>query len=596
MQNTNEDPAAQSSGQPAEENKMHVSRKGTLVASALATAALSVIGTNYANDHPSAERDEHVLDIGMQPVTDSVDLPGLRLNIHDSDSEILENLTEVITPGTQDAGTDKNGGDTEGSTPTVAPGGSTPSRPSGTGEEVVRTAADIVRERMKTTHTEALPDIKMEWARLFSQDPQAEKMVDDSSIPAAAEAIKAMESSGDRVIEVVCTGYASDEDDTSDSVAGATNPGFGIPSQKNVDLATLRGAVVTEALATALEGKLSHPVPVINTKGVEIENPTTAQDIFSIAEQKGVSAVDLVKRYNRGKYENFTPEELAVFENLRDDRFVRCEVTIEHTGYALMLVPGTETIVPTEGQGDPGSDKPGGGGVTEIPPTAEDTPGGDTITSPDNTTVKQKETESTHRTKRYVLIPVLLPIFWRRRGEKGEDEAGDKPVVLTGPLDLPPLELDPIDIPTPPLVPLIPPIGRDKEEEEPGQDIPLPPRTRPPIVPPGGVVIPPSTVPPLTPPGGGYGGGGGQGGGGGGGGIEVGPPGGPPTGTPINPLVHPRPTRLSMDSVNPNMRTMAGQATRRRKQPRPYNYGKYPAALGGRNGRSKGGDRRGGTQ
>ncbi len=590
MQNTNEDPAAQTSGQPAEEKRIHVSGKGTLVASALATAALSVIGTNYANDHPSAERDEHVLDIGMQPVTDSVDLPGLRLNIHDSDSETLENLTEVVMPGAQDVGTGKNGGDTEGSTPNEVPGNSVPSHPNGSGEEVVRTAADIVRERMKTTHTEALPDIKMEWARLFSQDPQAEKMVDDSSIPAAAEAIKAMESASDRVVEVVCTGYASDEDDTSDIVAGATNPGFGIPSQKNVDLATLRGAVVTEALAAALEGELSHPVPIINTKGIELENPTAAQDIFSIAEQKGMNAVDLVKQYNRGNYENFTPEELTVFENLRDDRFVRCEVTIEHTGYALTLVPGTETVVPTEGQGDTGSETPGGATVTEIQPTAEDTPGGDTRTPPDTTTVKQEDTERTRRTKRYVLIPILLPIFWRRRGE--EDEAGDKPVVLTGPLDLPPLELDPIDIPTPPLVPLIPPIGKDKKEEEPGQDIPLPPRTRPPIVPPGGIIIPPSTVPPRTPPGGGYGGGGG----GGGGRIEVGPPGGPPIGIPSDRLVRQRPTRLSMDSVNPNTRPIAGQATRRRKQPRPYNYGQNPAALGGRNGRSKGGDRRGGTQ
>ena len=212
----------------------------TLVRSAIATLALSgaasFLATVHANSHK--EDNEPGVELGFQNLTDGISLPGLQLGVgivgglsesnsgHDDGVGFLDpasSTSQIVTTENKDE------------TPPLSDFGST----------IVGDSARIVKRTFTDKSEVQLPDIYMEWARLFSADPESDQTVRDGVVAEAASHILALDSGVNRVVEITCIGFASDEDDYSDTHAGTTNPGFGIPSQKNVDLGTKRGGIVT---------------------------------------------------------------------------------------------------------------------------------------------------------------------------------------------------------------------------------------------------------------------------------------------------------------------------------------------------------------
>lgn len=426
----------------------------TAVASLLASGAASFLATRHASEHDN-NPDASPLDIGADPLGygsttiggdtnlgwqemgHGISLPGAELKLgftHESDKTIDRSLA-ITKRGQAEIFGDITHKEEHTETTNT--------------ETEVETAARIAERLITHTEKVVLEDIYMEWARLFSADPESDNTVRDGVVAEAANRIIELSKTG-KILEITCTGYASDEDDYSDTHPETTNPGFGIPSQKNVDLATKRGAVVTSELAGLLHEQLPG-VPVINTTGEEIIDTAQSDTIVALAMQKGENPVELVKRFNRGSTENFTEEELQLLDGLRDDRFVRCIVKVQRLETEIVITRD-ETTSSTRSTETTDSSENGGGVVIVRTPDTLLTEGGS----------HQEKTKSGYELI-VVLIPVVIPIFPVRLRRRTPGEP-----------------LEPVGDPEPPITPL-PPEG---DPLPPGDIIVVPPPPPPPPPPP----------------------------------------------------------------------------------------------------------------
>ncbi len=399
-----------------------------------------------------------------------------------------------------------------------------------------------------TEKPKPIPDIYMEWARLFSQDPNSDKLVSGNALNDAVNAILALQTKGSVIKEIVCTGFASDEDDTSDTHPTTLNPGFGIPSQKNIDLATKRGSVVTTGLAEMLSGSLPN-VPIINAQGQEVRDDELANAIFNISANNHMSPVQLVKEFNRGYYRHLSAVDLTVLNGLASHRFVRCVVFIEETssGDSVNIIPAhvehvpasqtTRLVTTTKEIADPGVN------------------GADThVAISDQINTGSSNSSGGGKRFKIVFIPIIIP---SRRRTKGTEEPVNVNVdhlpivppsigVGTGSV---PLSSRANHIAAVKVVPLSrtgPNITTDLEDRSSGVRS-----------------------------------------GGGGGTIHINPP--------LPPLPRVRPSRIHTPHLRQPNQSIKGQgipttAAHRVKQPRPHNYSKKAQEQGGRRGREKGGN------
>lgn len=162
----------------------------------------------------------------------------------------------------------------------------------------------------QVTETIAIPH--MEWARAFDDDPQARKMSDGGkTVTNVADQINKLREAGWDIEVVEVQGGASDEDNS------LTNAGLGVPNQKNVDLANVRGETTKEMLEKALGGT---DVEVKLLPGVEVEDPELNEEIFSLAKQRGMTTLDFVQNFNRGNTSSYSPKEMATLQKLAEQR------------------------------------------------------------------------------------------------------------------------------------------------------------------------------------------------------------------------------------------------------------------------------------
>jgi hypothetical protein len=170
----------------------------------------------------------------------------------------------------------------------------------------------------------------MEWARLFDADPSSIEPRGMEQIQETVATIKRLLSEGYSIDEITFTGTASDEDDYA-VTHGGTNPGFGKHSEKNIKLANKRAKAVRSLVAGLIKEELSPDqakdllAEFETDKGIEIQDPELVDSIDSVAENLGMTTVELVMQYNRNP-ESLPKSAQKILNGLREDRFVKIEI------------------------------------------------------------------------------------------------------------------------------------------------------------------------------------------------------------------------------------------------------------------------------
>jgi hypothetical protein len=380
-----------------------ISPKATAIASAIATVGLSTMGTINANVNPPSPDHTAGFELGMQDVVAGVELPGAALTFSSPGS----NITGVVRIKEGSAGTVTT--ETIPGTPAVTTTHTktTPGTPGGVDFDIPEVAT-IARSLFETTNQTDIPKVTMEWARKFSADSKVGETINPDAIVNAAADILALQKPGTVIVSGDCHGTASDEDDTK-----GDNPGFGVPSAKNQRLATDRGQIVTDELAAALKDQLPG-VPFTNQPGIELVDNQLADQIFQMSADRGISASQLVKWYNRGDNKHFDPAELDILQGLRNNRYVICTVktvtTTEVDAVVMKPIPGATVekanpaSVITETTTTPGTPSTQ---ITHVKPGR----GGNVIIEMSGSVPGEKF--------HLIFIPMIIPIIERRKGAKG---------------------------------------------------------------------------------------------------------------------------------------------------------------------------------
>jgi hypothetical protein len=171
----------------------------------------------------------------------------------------------------------------------------------------------------------------MEWARLFDADPAAVEPRGMEQIQETVATIKRLLDEGYSIDEITFTGTASDEDDHA-VTHGGTNPGFGKDSEKNIKLANKRAKAVRSLVAGLIKEELTPDqakdilAEFETEKGIEIQDPELVDNIDSVAEDLGMTTVDLVMQYNRNP-DSLPKSAQKILNGLRQDRFVKIEIS-----------------------------------------------------------------------------------------------------------------------------------------------------------------------------------------------------------------------------------------------------------------------------
>jgi len=177
---------------------------------------------------------------------------------------------------------------------------------------IVTTSTSVVHTTEHKTVTNEYPEI---YARLFSKDPEAGKLVYPSEVVKEYNIINNLIKAGYHIdTPISAIGVASDDDDTT--VNGIRTGGLGVDSEKNVRLGNLRGTIYEKLLDGVFEEHGIKP-PDIATSGVEavlgekvvlpnnvvlnLNTKTVQEDLKylrKIAKQKGTSVGQLIDEYN----------------------------------------------------------------------------------------------------------------------------------------------------------------------------------------------------------------------------------------------------------------------------------------------------------
>ncbi len=309
-----------------------VNPAGTVLTSLAATVLLSTLATGIKGDLPGAiesvaregldlvnpgEDDHNIsfgLDVGMQPTgIGNFELPGVGLVV-DGTQKDTYNIEARDESRTQDRVITKS------STETIE---------------------DPAQSKIEAQ------EINMEWARLFKEDPNAETISSPSDIQDVVNRVNELESQGYEILGIDLQGTASMEDDTPDTHPNLNNPGFGIESPKNVELANTRAEAVREILEPTLLPELDNPIDISIVNGEEIDDPVLAEQIINYAAENGYDLVTLVKTYNRSP-QDLPPEAVKILDGLRDDRLVRVFIKVYKPAESFVEQTNITTIIPGE--------------------------------------------------------------------------------------------------------------------------------------------------------------------------------------------------------------------------------------------------------
>jgi hypothetical protein len=219
---------------------------------------------------------------------------------------------------------------------------------------------EVVHTTEHKTITNEYPEI---YARLFSKDPEAGKLVDPSDVMKEYNIINNLVKAGYHIDKPISDiGVASDDDDTT--INGIRTGGLGVHSEKNVNLGDLRGTTYKKLLDTVFDEHGIKP-PDISTSGVEavlgekitlpdntvldLNTKSIQEDIKylrKIAKQQGTSAGHLIDEYY-GLAGNLPPgsEKLqGILDKLlrgKQEVIMTFNVTDE-TGHKIKVVHKTE--------------------------------------------------------------------------------------------------------------------------------------------------------------------------------------------------------------------------------------------------------------
>jgi len=164
-------------------------------------------------------------------------------------------------------------------------------------------------------------DVHMRWAEEFAADPDARELSPTGEMRALRRQARQITSDGWKIESVLVQGYASMEDDHT----AEDNPGFGIPSGKNKELAKVRSEAVAPRVERNIERITGRDIEVKILPGRENDDPKLAKDIEQVADGLGMTTVELVKTYNRNPQE-LPDNAVEVLNGLEDQRFVRVTI------------------------------------------------------------------------------------------------------------------------------------------------------------------------------------------------------------------------------------------------------------------------------
>ncbi len=192
-------------------------------------------------------------------------------------------------------------------------------------------------------------NIQMEWARLFSADPNAEKPTNPTEITDIVERIKELEKQGYSISTIELQGWASMEQDSVTVGPDGRNPGFGVPSEKNQQLADERERAVENIIGPLLVDEAGVKIPITRVPGLEMEDPSLAQDIMNYAKDHGTDAVTLVRAYNRHP-DTLSEDARKLLDGLKYQRVVNVSViATKPASSKIVTVEEDKTIFETTG-------------------------------------------------------------------------------------------------------------------------------------------------------------------------------------------------------------------------------------------------------
>lgn len=188
-------------------------------------------------------------------------------------------------------------------------------------------------EEYEGTIEEQFKIAEMEWARLFSKDAKADEPVAKKQVEKIVTAIVDLVRSGTTITSIDFLGTASDEDEYC-YINGGDNPGLGIDSKKNKELALVRAKAIKQLVKAMLRKQLTPEqyadvVDVMNKpKGKEIQDDTLNNKIEALAKRLNMTAQDLVATFNRNPKE-LPKHALVILNELKKDRAVIVKITSE---------------------------------------------------------------------------------------------------------------------------------------------------------------------------------------------------------------------------------------------------------------------------
>lgn len=166
----------------------------------------------------------------------------------------------------------------------------------------------------------------MEWARLFDQDPDARKAVDEArQVKFAANAIKQLVEDDNYTIKnIKIIGGSSAEGNP-----GEPDAGLWLDNPENERLAKERAAAVEAMLVTELESAgVADKIPPITTSWEEVLDPALNQEIIELADTRGETPYDMLfNRSQRKNLDSFTQSDLEMLEKFAQHR--RAVIVVE---------------------------------------------------------------------------------------------------------------------------------------------------------------------------------------------------------------------------------------------------------------------------
>jgi hypothetical protein len=140
------------------------------------------------------------------------------------------------------------------------------------------------------------------WARLFSSDQEAGKLTSVSELTTVTRKISNILKSGKKIDRITIQGFASDEDDNTDS-DGIRTGGLQEPSQQNVELADTRATIFDSMLRQELKDEnIDIPKVIMKTPVEDMLSSVQIEGVEGLVHKYGYTGVEpMISAYNRNQ-------------------------------------------------------------------------------------------------------------------------------------------------------------------------------------------------------------------------------------------------------------------------------------------------------